>query len=271
MEQLGSRGATLAGPVAVLGGKGRWSARRRMAIVLELLHGAEKATYDCTKDHKMILCAYDIQITPTTCQGLYQFPCRFRALSLPVERRSEGAWRVRRRHQARPEPAHQAGNDCTACKGLLRDRAAGIPCSGMPGGRSVYSGADGAGKPTLLCRAAIGSPISRRSPSPATGIPGTPRKVAPTHFLRPGAREVHRPQAPSAGCGSVLQNSPRSDPRFDAGGDGCGSRGLLRPRWRTRSGSDCPFGTCGANRPPETADGCAKRSHHLGTKAWISS
>lgn len=58
MEQLGSRGATVAGPVAVLGGKGRWSARRRMAIVLELLHREEKATYNCTKDHKLILYAH---------------------------------------------------------------------------------------------------------------------------------------------------------------------------------------------------------------------
>ena len=82
---VGARRATLTAPAAVLGGKGRWSARRKMAVVLELLLGAEKATYDCTKDHKMILCAYDIQISPATCQGLCQFPCRFRALSLPVE------------------------------------------------------------------------------------------------------------------------------------------------------------------------------------------
>ena len=33
--------ATVAAPAAVLGGKGRWSARRKMTVVLELLRGAE--------------------------------------------------------------------------------------------------------------------------------------------------------------------------------------------------------------------------------------
>ena len=37
----GARGATVAAPAAVLGGKGRWSARRKMTVVLELLRGAE--------------------------------------------------------------------------------------------------------------------------------------------------------------------------------------------------------------------------------------
>ena len=38
----GARRATVAAPAAVLGGKGRWSARRKMTVVLELrLRGAE--------------------------------------------------------------------------------------------------------------------------------------------------------------------------------------------------------------------------------------
>ena len=37
----GARGATGAAPAAVGGGKGRWSARRKMTVVLELLRGAE--------------------------------------------------------------------------------------------------------------------------------------------------------------------------------------------------------------------------------------
>ena len=37
----GARRATVAAPVAVRGGKGRWSARRKMTVVLELLRGAE--------------------------------------------------------------------------------------------------------------------------------------------------------------------------------------------------------------------------------------
>ena len=45
MEQLGARrepvGPTVAAPAAVPGGKGRWSARRKMTVVLELLRGAE--------------------------------------------------------------------------------------------------------------------------------------------------------------------------------------------------------------------------------------
>ena len=37
----GARRATGAAPAGVLGGKGRWSARRKMTVVLELLRGAE--------------------------------------------------------------------------------------------------------------------------------------------------------------------------------------------------------------------------------------
>ena len=37
----GARRASVAAPAAVLGGKGRWSARRKMTVVLELLRGAE--------------------------------------------------------------------------------------------------------------------------------------------------------------------------------------------------------------------------------------
>ena len=37
----GARRATVAAPAAVRGGKGRWSARRKMTVVLELLLGAE--------------------------------------------------------------------------------------------------------------------------------------------------------------------------------------------------------------------------------------
>ena len=43
----------------------------------------------------------------------------------------------------------------------------------------------------------------------AAGIPGRPRKGAPAHLLWPGAREIHRTQAPPAGSGSELRNSPR--------------------------------------------------------------
>ena len=41
MEQLGPLRSPVAAPAAVLGGKGRWSARRKMTVVLELLRGAE--------------------------------------------------------------------------------------------------------------------------------------------------------------------------------------------------------------------------------------
>ena len=85
MEQLGREGPTLAAPATVLSGKVRWSARRKMAVVLEFLCGAEMAACNCTKDHKMILYAHDFKITSATCQGLHQFACRFRAPSLPVE------------------------------------------------------------------------------------------------------------------------------------------------------------------------------------------
>ena len=37
----GARRATGAAPAAVSSGKGRWSARRKMTVVLELLRGAE--------------------------------------------------------------------------------------------------------------------------------------------------------------------------------------------------------------------------------------
>ena len=37
----GARRATVAAPAAVRGGKGRWSAGRKMTVVLELLRGAE--------------------------------------------------------------------------------------------------------------------------------------------------------------------------------------------------------------------------------------
>ena len=37
----GAPRATVAAPAAVLGGKGGWSARRKMTVVLELLRGAE--------------------------------------------------------------------------------------------------------------------------------------------------------------------------------------------------------------------------------------
>ena len=37
----GARRATVAAAAAVRGGKGRWSARRKMTVVLELLRGAE--------------------------------------------------------------------------------------------------------------------------------------------------------------------------------------------------------------------------------------
>ena len=37
----GTRRATVATPAAVRGGKGRWSARRKMTVVLELVRGAE--------------------------------------------------------------------------------------------------------------------------------------------------------------------------------------------------------------------------------------
>ena len=37
----GARRATVAAPASVLGGKGRWSTRRKMTVVLELLRGAE--------------------------------------------------------------------------------------------------------------------------------------------------------------------------------------------------------------------------------------
>ena len=36
----GARRATVAAAAAVRGGKGRWSARRKMTVVLELLRGA---------------------------------------------------------------------------------------------------------------------------------------------------------------------------------------------------------------------------------------
>ena len=37
----GARRATVAAPAAVLGGKGQWSAGRKMTVVLELLRGAD--------------------------------------------------------------------------------------------------------------------------------------------------------------------------------------------------------------------------------------
>ena len=55
----------------------------------------------------------------------------------------------------------------------------------------------------------VGSPISRRSPSPAAGIPGRPRKGAPAHLLWPGAREIHRTQAPPAGFRFRASKTPR--------------------------------------------------------------
>ena len=51
----GARRATVAAAAAVRGGKGRWSARRKMTVVLELLRGAElEATsrkYGVTASH----------------------------------------------------------------------------------------------------------------------------------------------------------------------------------------------------------------------------
>ena len=43
----GARRATVAAPDAVLGGKCRWSARRKMTVVLELLRGAELEATSC--------------------------------------------------------------------------------------------------------------------------------------------------------------------------------------------------------------------------------
>ena len=43
----GAGRATVSAPAAVLGGKGRWSARRKMTVVLELLRGVELEATRC--------------------------------------------------------------------------------------------------------------------------------------------------------------------------------------------------------------------------------